>query len=388
MSRLEDESNTNTLPDPELNPMLNPLLAAHMGRWAEVYFTNPPEKRGAAIAELIRELESTSPPPTVPVPAARQENAKEIAETASVLDVSQPGEYLSTCRVCAYENSAGQFYCGMCGVSLKLVPEEATPEVAEVAARAAESTSKPESREGTQIESAIEPPHGSRANATEPATAWASDASSLGIEPAPVTNRYRLYVGAALAVLLLVLVYTAWRGTKANLSATGQPSAPSITPTTLPAPAEMAPQRTAPPSISSESNASPSQAPSKQQPAVQEPEKETAGAKAPSRVVAIAESSSSSAGEPGGAEDLATAEKYLNGTHGASRDSKEAAQWLWKAVGKGNLAAATVLSDLYLRGDGVSKSCDQARLLLDAAARKGSRAAAERLSNLQAFGCQ
>jgi hypothetical protein len=43
---------------------------------------------------------------------------------------------------------------------------------------------------------------------------------------------------------------------------------------------------------------------------------------------------------------------------------------------------------LYLRGDGVPKNCDQARLLLDAAARKGGTAAAERLRNLQAFGCE
>ncbi len=44
----EDESKTGTLPDPELNPLLNPLLAANMGRWAEVYFTNPPEKASAS----------------------------------------------------------------------------------------------------------------------------------------------------------------------------------------------------------------------------------------------------------------------------------------------------------------------------------------------------
>jgi TPR repeat protein len=85
-----------------------------------------------------------------------------------------------------------------------------------------------------------------------------------------------------------------------------------------------------------------------------------------------------------GAEELASAEKYLNGT---PRNSREAAPWLWKAVGKGNVAATISLSDLYLRGDGVTKSCDQARLLLDAAARKGGRAAGERLRNLQAFGC-
>jgi TPR repeat protein len=61
---------------------------------------------------------------------------------------------------------------------------------------------------------------------------------------------------------------------------------------------------------------------------------------------------------------------------------------LWKAVSKQNLAASLLLSDLYLRGDGVPKSCDQARLLLNAAARKGEAAANERLHNLQSFGCQ
>jgi TPR repeat protein len=88
-------------------------------------------------------------------------------------------------------------------------------------------------------------------------------------------------------------------------------------------------------------------------------------------------------------EELAMAEKYLRGNNqGAARDNREAAQWLWKAVGKGNLTATITLSDLYLRGDGVPKSCDQARLLLDAAARKGKASAADRLRNLQAFGCQ
>ena len=98
--------------------------------------------------------------------------------------------------------------------------------------------------------------------------------------------------------------------------------------------------------------------------------------------------SSAVAVDESGAEDLAAAERYLNGTRGMSRDSGEAAEWLWKAVGKGNLAATMVLSDLYLRGDGVPKSCEQARLLLDAAARKGGRAAADRLRNLRAFGCE
>jgi hypothetical protein len=102
----------------------------------------------------------------------------------------------------------------------------------------------------------------------------------------------------------------------------------------------------------------------------------------------VAADSTNIAADQSGAEELTTAEKYLNGNAGVARDSGEAAQWLWKAVRKQNLAATVALSDLYLRGDGVPKSCDQARLLLDAAARKGGKAAAERLQNLQAFGCE
>jgi TPR repeat protein len=98
-------------------------------------------------------------------------------------------------------------------------------------------------------------------------------------------------------------------------------------------------------------------------------------------------SANSSAVDQSGALELATAQNYLTGSPG-TRNSAEAVQWLWKAVGKRNLEATLTLSDLYLRGDGVPKSCDQARLLLDAAARKGAKAAAERLRNLQASGCQ
>ncbi len=48
----------HTLPRPELNPLLNPILADNMGRWAEVYFKAPQERREEAVLELIRELEA------------------------------------------------------------------------------------------------------------------------------------------------------------------------------------------------------------------------------------------------------------------------------------------------------------------------------------------
>jgi TPR repeat protein len=73
---------------------------------------------------------------------------------------------------------------------------------------------------------------------------------------------------------------------------------------------------------------------------------------------------------------------------GRRRDGAEAAKWLWKSIAKHNSEATLLLADLYLKGDGVSKNCDQARVLLDSAARKGMAGAGERLRNLQAFGCQ
>jgi hypothetical protein len=87
-----------------------------------------------------------------------------------------------------------------------------------------------------------------------------------------------------------------------------------------------------------------------------------------------------------GAQELITARHYLDGK-GATRDTSEAAKWLWKAVSKQNTSAVTLLADLYIRGDGVPKNCDQARLLLAAAAKKGDSEAANKLRTLESDGC-
>src|SRR5260370_25006507 len=55
-----DKPESGTVPDPNLNPLSNPVLGQHMGRWAEVYFTTPPEKRREAVQELLRELAADS----------------------------------------------------------------------------------------------------------------------------------------------------------------------------------------------------------------------------------------------------------------------------------------------------------------------------------------
>ena len=62
-----DKSETSTLPDTELNPLLNPLLAENLGRWAEVYFTSPPENRAQAVSALLSELRKGSPAASISV---------------------------------------------------------------------------------------------------------------------------------------------------------------------------------------------------------------------------------------------------------------------------------------------------------------------------------
>jgi TPR repeat protein len=89
-----------------------------------------------------------------------------------------------------------------------------------------------------------------------------------------------------------------------------------------------------------------------------------------------------------GTDELVMAQRFLHGSSGQARDSAEAAKWLWKSIAKHNGPAMLELADLYLKGDGVSKNCDQARVLLDSAARRGMAGAGDRLRNLQAFGCQ
>jgi hypothetical protein len=77
-----------------------------------------------------------------------------------------------------------------------------------------------------------------------------------------------------------------------------------------------------------------------------------------------------------GDAEFALAERYLREKSGPG-SSAAAANSLWAAVKKGNVSAEIALADLYARGDGVTKNCDQARVLLRAAAEKGSIASQE-----------
>jgi hypothetical protein len=71
-----------------------------------------------------------------------------------------------------------------------------------------------------------------------------------------------------------------------------------------------------------------------------------------------------------GNEDVSTSQRDSEGTREAD-SSATAAPLLWTKVAKGSPAAEIKLARLYLRGNGVGKSCEQARVLLQAASAKG-----------------
>jgi hypothetical protein len=454
----------STLPLPELNPLLNPVLAAHMGQWAEVYFTAPPEKREEAVLELLRELQGGTatarratgePEKTVPRPA------KLPPEAAPVRQV-QP-EWI-VCESCGGRNIPGNRFCGMCAEPLEREKSassepstappggilgglvERNPEPGDRLptdpmgdrhesdpAQSSRSAADPheqdfdldpefDSREFDSLDEHVTPRE--YAEPVDEPRAWPQnnwparpDVPSLIPAYDETPNRRRMYLGVVVGVLILGLLYVAWKGSAARSVSSRQlpQSAPATTETqpatssesSFPAPqAETGQASTARPSTTqpSTNQASTTQASTTQASTTQgvlgphpvqtsRPLRRRSDAGTNLNAVTPAATSDQSP-EPivapllgNGSEELAVAESYLNGTRGKTRDTSEAAKWLWRSFGKKNGAAALLLSDLYVRGDGVPQSCDQARLLLDTATRKGTAGAVERLQNLPARGC-
>jgi hypothetical protein len=69
-------------------------------------------------------------------------------------------------------------------------------------------------------------------------------------------------------------------------------------------------------------------------------------------------------------------------------DSHETVESLWGAVQSGSVSAERSLAERFVRGEGVLKNCEQAKVLLRAAANKGSREARLRLYELETQGCR
>jgi TPR repeat protein len=135
----------------------------------------------------------------------------------------------------------------------------------------------------------------------------------------------------------------------------------------------------------------PTSSPSGTPPQAQTPSSNTAAQ--PNSGVRASAAAGSTGGQPSGQGAAAPtaqfglseydrAEQYLNGTKGVTQDPAEAAEWFWRSLEAGDTNAAIPLADLYVAGNGVSRSCTQAHILLDLAARKGNGEAAKKLAQL------
>jgi hypothetical protein len=87
------------------------------------------------------------------------------------------------------------------------------------------------------------------------------------------------------------------------------------------------------------------------------------------------------------AQEFQQAQQIL---HDPTRQAElpEAVRLLWVAVEKGNSSAEVVLANLYWKGQGVARNCDQTRILLSAATRKGNAEAKKQLEQLNREGCE
>jgi hypothetical protein len=390
-SQSSQSSGSSALPI-ELNPLSNPILAENLRRWAEVYFSNPPERREQAISELLRELLEQKAQQR-----AAASGATPVAdpEPGSIFSPANDAPSLVRCKSCGHDNALSERFCGMCGAEVG-VPEPSTysqfdrisPQDWETERSAGPLDQ--EAEESWDSESDSVPAYEESAPSTNELSLFqAISRGSSHDDPvweydSSPPSSYRFYIGSVLAIMLVGLGLWAWRGMRGD-SPSHQVSAPppatakdADTPPAQPptAKAEQAPEDA-------------TQAPSRA--AASKPETETARTSRPQPTPAAEKEhipSPAQADAGRGEKELSMAEQYLSGADGKQRDTAEASKWLWMSIAKHNDKASVLLADLYLKGDGVSKNCEQARVLLDSAARKGTSGAGERLRNLPAFGCQ
>jgi hypothetical protein len=347
MENTEVTNSGNNLSDPkdstsrsELNPLQNPTLGRNLGRWAQVYFTNPPEKREQAVVELLRELEK----------------GVATAPNGSNRTIGNGG---TLCPVCQRESEPDQKFCGVCGAPLSAISEAGKHDHAFVGNNPVPSFT-PISPQGD--------------------AQWLRDRAFASFDSKVPKRQAWKYLFAVMVVALAGLGYFGWSARSERARTTKPAAAIPSEPQNKPS------QITAADSQSEKMSLSKPSANNVE--ARANPDRSAQGATlAVQRQKLSPNSSEPSETAPGnGARELLLAQHYLDGK-AETRDTPEAVKWLWKAVGKQNTSAVMLLADLYIQGDGIPRNCDQARLLLAAAARKGDRAAATKLRTLESNGC-
>ena len=433
------------LPDPRLNPLLNPLLAKQLGRWAHVYYTHSVDQREAAVESLVRELEAeaakrdgltndgltndglTTEDAARVAPAIAEASHFAVATAAREPDAPVPPEVeVTAAQAIPFPSSVIEFPQPVASVAVHEMethlhsnglpsyappPQEEDPSRAETTAfdvaelqpeladqdqirepeHQPEQPSAPEIRAWPQTasESPIEDSPSSQAPATpsvpmlehfaEPERTAEADYNYFHalremsevpeISTAPPTAWRRMALAAG---FLLVVGGLFWAASRRH-----EPSAkPALAQQPAANPATSAPSPdsavSSPPPAASNSSVAKSPLPAKMQEsnaaeAIAPRQPNTREALAP---VGTPTTAPSAANADGAADpELAAGLRYLQG-NGVPRNSEEAARHLWQSVRQQNGSALVVLAGLYAQGDGVAKDCDQATVLLNAAAKQ------------------
>ncbi len=393
---------------PDLNPLANPALERNLSRWAEVYFGNPPEKRDEAVNRLLQEIKNETSE-ILDAERARRETAvrpPEMGHTETTpAEMRAAGPRSSetnssasqdlSCPFCQHRNPSDHQFCGQCGGGLASVRSGAKIRV-----------DFADGEPGDSARSGNAP-----VAETDNEVQWLRERSlgHLYEAEAPAWSGWK-YVLGLVVIALGGLGYVQWNMTHPPKTASApatSASGPRVNPVALPSAASpgtvhrtadavtpasdsSSEKSTAEPTRAVTTPTIPAKTESKTEAGIQ-PASQKASLLVPASPVLTAPVSHSSlpgtVDDASASADLRLAQRFLAGNAG-TRDASEAAKLLWKAVGKQNPTAAILLSGLYARGDGVAKSCDQARLLLLAATKHGSAQAAGQLRDLEQHGCQ
>src|SRR5271166_3621872 len=172
---LRDKTPEATSPS-ELNPLTNPILEQNLGRWAKVYFSNPPAKREQAVNNLLEEIK-------------RESAAGSATQSGRPYFATDPKIQRAVCSACWHQNPPGHKFCSRCGQALAPGPPASTEGPGTTRHEALPSNSANDS--GWQRNQAF---------------------TSLDDYDAPRSRGWKYLVGAAL-IVLASLAYVEWAPT-------------------------------------------------------------------------------------------------------------------------------------------------------------------------------
>ena len=388
------------LPNARLNPLQNPLLAKQLGRWAHIYYTASVDKREAAIEKLVCELEAEEARlhGTAPTPHTTSAPDAAAPRTQGPVLVGSPKPDMLPAELPVAELPAELPHDALLEdtgrndrsriVFAKTVVHETVmvqPEVPEKEESVENVTLSPapaswqellrqsDSAPAAQTNALVDQqPRETHSLIFEPAALPAdvpeidpaaaedyrsysdlvakSDAARADAAQAVPTPAHRWRLALIAAGILAILGGLFWlRQFSASQVANVQLRHAPV------GPPHAALKPPAPPVVVAEAPvAKPTFVPS-------------ARDTGPTALTGAAAKSAD--GTPPPDPELTAGMRSLQGT-GAARDSTEAARHLWLSVKNQNGTALVVLAGLYAQGDGVAKDCDQAKILLDAAARQ------------------